>query len=78
MAELLPLLRAGELLDKWTEPWVDDHRDRYHEIRVAALEMLGHSAEHQALQGSCKSMRSTRAPHTRVSTRRNVDDRRDR
>lgn len=78
VAELLPLLRAGGLLDTWAEPWVDDHRDRYHEMRVAAFERLGNAADHQALYGSCRSMRSTRPPHARVATRRNIDEWRDR
>ena len=45
VSELLPLLRAGELLDKWTEPWVSAERDRYHALRMSAFEMLGHSAD---------------------------------
>lgn len=45
VAELLPPLRAAELLDRWTEPWVDGHRDRYHEMRTAAFRMLGHAED---------------------------------
>jgi DNA-binding SARP family transcriptional activator len=54
VADLLPLLRAGELLDRWGEPWVSAERDRYHAMRMAALETLGHSAE----KPPCGSLRS--------------------
>ncbi len=36
-ADLLPLLQAGELLDRWTERWVAAQRSRYHDMRVGAL-----------------------------------------
>lgn len=42
---LLPLLRAGELLDKWSERWVTHERTQYHQMRVNAIEALGHSAD---------------------------------
>lgn len=45
VADLLPLLRAGELLDKWAEKWVAAERDRYHEARLTAIETLAHTAE---------------------------------
>jgi DNA-binding SARP family transcriptional activator len=45
VSELLPLLRAGELLDRWPERWVTRDRDRYHEMRAKAFEVLGHTAD---------------------------------
>jgi two-component SAPR family response regulator len=39
VAELLPLLRAGELLDGWTEQWNANDRSRYRAMRAAALDM---------------------------------------
>jgi DNA-binding SARP family transcriptional activator len=45
VSELLPLLRRGELLDKWAERWVSQDRDRYHTARVSAIETLGHTHE---------------------------------
>ncbi|SEH72608.1 hypothetical protein SAMN04489835_3334 [Mycolicibacterium rutilum] len=45
VADLLPLLRAGELLDKSSEPWVKAERERYHALRAAAFEALGHGAD---------------------------------
>ena len=38
VAELLPLLRAGELLNGWGEPWATAERQRYRSIRKAARE----------------------------------------
>jgi DNA-binding SARP family transcriptional activator len=40
VADLLPLLRAGELLDGWTDPWNVDERTRYRALRMAALDVL--------------------------------------
>jgi DNA-binding SARP family transcriptional activator len=45
VAELLPLLRAGELLDRWVEPWLSPERERYHEMRSHAFQALGHGAD---------------------------------
>ena len=45
VSELLPLLRRGELLDKWAEGWVSQDRDHYHAARVSAIETLGHAHE---------------------------------
>lgn len=39
-AELLPLLRAGELLTGWTDEWNEHARRIYHELRSDALEIL--------------------------------------
>ena len=40
VAELLPLLRAGELLAGWAEPWAAGERQRYRAMRKAARDML--------------------------------------
>ena len=37
-AELLPLLRAGGLLEGWTDDWNAYSRNTYHELRVDALD----------------------------------------
>ncbi len=39
-AELLPLLRAGCLLDGWTDDWNAYARETYRELRLDALEVL--------------------------------------
>jgi DNA-binding SARP family transcriptional activator len=39
-AELLPLLRAGALLDGWTDDWNEYARDTYRELRLDALDKL--------------------------------------
>ncbi|RDH78354.1 transcriptional regulator [Mycolicibacterium moriokaense] len=39
-AELLPLLRAGALLDGWTDDWNAHARDTYRELRLDALDAL--------------------------------------
>lgn len=56
-ADLLPLLRAGELLDGWTEPWVTAERERYHAMRLAAFEILGHVADNATPHISCTAVR---------------------
>jgi DNA-binding SARP family transcriptional activator len=58
VADLLPLLRAGELLDRWAERWLSDERDRYHAMRMAALEVLGRGADKQVAHYACASIRS--------------------
>ncbi|BBZ21424.1 AfsR/SARP family transcriptional regulator [Mycolicibacterium gadium] len=40
MADLLPLLRAGDLLDRWFEQWVISDRDHYHLKRKTALQLI--------------------------------------
>jgi DNA-binding SARP family transcriptional activator len=40
VADLRPLLRAGELLDGWTDPWNVGERSRYRALRLAALDVL--------------------------------------
>jgi DNA-binding SARP family transcriptional activator len=45
VAEALPLLRAGDLLDRWAERWVGPERERYHAMRMSAFEALGHGTD---------------------------------
>ena len=40
VSDLLPLLRAGDLLDRWLERWVINDRDQYHVMRKTALQMI--------------------------------------
>jgi len=40
VSELLPLLRAGGLLDGWTDEWSSEERRGYHALRTAAIEAL--------------------------------------
>jgi DNA-binding SARP family transcriptional activator len=49
VSDLLPLLRKGDLLDKWAERWVTSDRDHYHALRVNALETLGHAHDKHLL-----------------------------
>lgn len=39
-AELLPLLRAGALLDGWTDGWSAHTRDTYRDLRLDALDAV--------------------------------------
>jgi DNA-binding SARP family transcriptional activator len=66
VADLLPLLRAGELFDKWAERWLSDERARYHAMRMAALEVLGRGADKQVAHYACGAIRSV---HTLRSIR---------
>lgn len=43
VSDLLPLLRAGHLLDTWFERWVISDRNRYHVMRKTALETIADS-----------------------------------
>jgi hypothetical protein len=74
VAELLPLLRAGELLDGWAEPWAASERRRYRAMRKAARDELSHGPEKQVANYSCGSMRSL---HTLHSVRTTKDDSRE-
>jgi DNA-binding SARP family transcriptional activator len=58
VADLLPLLKAGELLDKWVERWLSDERNRYHAKRMAALEVLGRGPDKQVAHYACSSVRT--------------------
>ncbi|MDT5161381.1 MAG: hypothetical protein QOC90_1691 [Mycobacterium sp.] len=68
VAELLPLLRAGELLDGWAEPWAASERQRYRAIRKAARDELSHCAEKQAVNYSSGSMRSLHTLNSVIKT----------
>lgn len=43
VSDLLPLLRAGDLLDRWVERWVTNDRDRYHAMRKTAFKTIADS-----------------------------------
>jgi len=45
VADLLPLLRAGDLLDGWAERWVVRERVGFRTMRTSALDALGRGAE---------------------------------
>lgn len=64
VSELLPLLRAGELLDGWTEPWAHAERQRYRATRKAARDALGGNPEKQVAAYACGSMRSAHSLHS--------------
>jgi DNA-binding SARP family transcriptional activator len=64
VAELLPLLRAGELLNGWSDPWAVTERQRYRAMRKAARDALGRSAEKQVANGSGGSIRSLHTLHS--------------
>src|ERR1700722_1333819 len=66
VAELLPLLRAGELLAGWAEPWAAAERQRYRVMRKAALDALG---------GPEKPGGSMRSLHTLHGVRKTNDSR---
>ncbi len=40
VAELMPLLRSGALLDGWTDDWNAHARTTYHDLRMDALDVL--------------------------------------
>jgi DNA-binding SARP family transcriptional activator len=69
VADLLPLLRAGELLDGWSEPWATTERQRYRVARKAARDTLGRGAEKQVANYACGSMRSLHTLHSVNRTR---------
>jgi len=74
VADLLPLLRAGELLDGWAEPWAASERQRYRAMRNAARDELSRGPEKQVANYGCGSMRSL---HTLHSVRKTKDDSRE-
>jgi hypothetical protein len=71
---LLPLLRAGELLEGWSEPWATAERQRYRAMRKEARDTLGGGSEKQVSTYACGSMRSL---HTLHSVRKTKDDSRE-
>jgi DNA-binding SARP family transcriptional activator len=74
VSDLLPLLRAGELLDGWSEPWATAERQRYRAMRKEARDTLGRGSEKQVSTYACGSMRSL---HTLHSVRKTKDDSRE-
>jgi DNA-binding SARP family transcriptional activator len=67
LAELLPLLRAGDLLGGWAEKWVVRERVRYRTMRTAALDALGRGPEKKVphyAYGSIRSVHSLRSVST--------------
>ena len=78
VSDLLPLLRAGELLDRWAEPWVSAERDRYHAMRMSAFERLGHGTDGQAPHIARPTMRSVHSRRAAVSRHRDADEWRER
>jgi DNA-binding SARP family transcriptional activator len=74
VADLLPLLRAGELLDGWSEPWAVSERQRYRAMRKAAHDELSGGSEKHAANYSLGSMRSL---HTLHSVRKTKNDSRE-
>ncbi len=74
VADLLPLLRAGELLDGWAEPWAASERQRYRAMRKAARDELSRGPEKQVANYACGSMRSV---HTLHSVRKTTNDSRE-
>lgn len=71
VADLIPLLRSGDLLDRWAERWLTDERDRYHAMRLAALEVLGRGPDKQVAHYACGSIRSL---HTLRPVQRTKND----
>jgi DNA-binding SARP family transcriptional activator len=74
VSDLLPLLRAGELLEGWSEPWATSERQRYRAMRKEARDTLGRGSEKQVSTYACGSMRSL---HTLHNVRKTKDDSRE-
>jgi DNA-binding SARP family transcriptional activator len=72
VADLLPLLRAGDLLDKWTERWVTVERDRYHELRMSAFDALGHGTDKP--HHKCASIRTVHARRQNISANADTNE----
>lgn len=70
VADLLPLLRAGDLLDGWSQPWAGTERDRYRAMRTGARDALGLCLEKQVGHHPTGSIRSLHARHA-VRSRNN-------
>ncbi|MGX9792656.1 AfsR/SARP family transcriptional regulator [Mycobacterium sp. MMS18-G62] len=71
VADLLPLLRAGDLLEGWSERWVITERDRYRNMRIAARDALGLCPEKQVGHHANGAIRSL---HTRHAVRSRNND----
>jgi DNA-binding SARP family transcriptional activator len=63
VAHLLPLMRAGALLDRWNEAWVAPEREAFHELRTRALAALG-----GADKPHHKNLRCAHRPHAHADT----------
>jgi two-component SAPR family response regulator len=63
VADLLPLLRAGELLDGWAEPWATAERQRYRAMRKAARDALGRGPEKRVTNHASGTLRSLHTLH---------------
>jgi DNA-binding SARP family transcriptional activator len=74
VADLLPLLRAGELLDTWAEPWVAHERNRYHGMRTSALETLGHGTDKVPPHHKCGSIRSVHVHRSIVTATSDITE----
>lgn len=73
VADVLPFLRAGDVLDRWTERWLTAERDRYHAMRVNAFEALGHSPDKP--HHKCAPLRSVHGhPPIVIATPDNADN----
>lgn len=56
VAELLPVLRAGELLDGWSDRWCTQDRDTYRALRQAAIAALRPGLERQVAHYACHAI----------------------
>lgn len=65
VADLLPLLRNGDLLQGWGDRWCGAERNRYRGMRHAALDALGRGGERHVGHHSCGVPRSV---HSRGAT----------
>jgi DNA-binding SARP family transcriptional activator len=68
VADLLPFLRAGALLDGWAQQWTAGERDRYRAMRASALEVLGRGSDKQVPHYPCGSLRSVHTLRSVINT----------
>ena len=70
--ELERLLDGGDLLPDWYDDWVEIERERFHEVRVRALETLSelHLASREVASAVRCSSEAVRADPLRESSRR--------
>lgn len=59
ITNLLPLLRAGDLLEGWKDEWCTEERGRYRSMRTTALDVLSPNAERQVGHHPGGSFRSS-------------------
>jgi two-component SAPR family response regulator len=67
VADLLPLLRAGDLLPGWTEKWAVRERVQYRTMRTAVLDIVGPGPEKQAPRYACGSIGTRRSGNAALS-----------